>query len=553
MNTYKFTIVSSVFESPDKETLSAKLEALKETNARIVLYASPECYEVIEHCCTDNILLMPPVDIQSLWIYQQYEKYKPDLPTNRNWEKDTETYILFRHAKHECITNAIQVNPWKTTHFIWADFDIFYRCSDRKSIQNYFEWLNHCDWRDRFFTMTGGWDALTNIADVLNAPFWRFCGVFTGDSQSILEFCELYKIQFPLFLEKYRKWVWEFNIWAWMEHICGNQWKASWNRESPDINELFMSSCDYFTKPIIANAKIDYNHYKIENYFASSSSYICYKGEHYLNTRYVNYWITPNGSYLYYDGSHQIKNKNVLSKWNYITKSPEDYREIDEQISMPHPLYETPISIGLEDIRLYEYSGNIHYVATTIGYTSNGRPRIITGEYNIETASIHQGTIIEPPVDTYCEKNWIPIVGNDNELFFIYSWHPMQIGKIVEENNGGRKRLEIVQKYEVESLIFRKIRGSSPFVETERGRLGVVHYSEEHSPRHYYHLLVLLDKHSFRVIEYSNTFCFEKLGIEFCMGFAIHKKEYVFWISRHDRNPCVIAASPDAFVFSSIQ
>jgi uncharacterized metal-binding protein len=53
-------------------------------------------------------------------------------------------------------------------------------------------------------------------------------------------------------------------------------------------------------------------------------------------------------------------------------------------------------------------------------------------------------------------------------------------------------------------------------------------------------MMVILDKTSFKPIRYSEPFVFEKVGIEFCIGFRIHNGEYEFWISRMDREPVVI-------------
>jgi hypothetical protein len=557
MNTNRLTIVSAIFEYSNEDAILSQLMALKQTNACIVLYASPECYNIISPFCTNNVLLMPPVDVSGLWIHKIYEKYKFHLrlPIHRNIEKDTETYLFYRHAKHDCIEHAIQSNPWKGTHFAWIDFDMMYRCKNMESVCNYFKWLNTCNWRENVLTMTGGWNVLTNESDVLNSPYWRFCGVLMGDSQSVLDFCKLYKEYLPLFLEKHERWVWEFNVWAWMEYICGDKWTAKWYHESPDIDEICMCSSDHYTKPIAPIEKIDYMDYKIPHYYACSSSYICHNGNHYLNTRFVNYWIASNGNYIFYDSTNTIENKNVLTQLNIETHSPEKHWEISENINMNHVLCERPLSTGLEDIRLFKYNDKIHYVATTIGYTTNGKARIIMGEYNIETQSIISGHIIEPPTNTFCEKNWIPIVRRNqntetDELFFIYKWHPMQIGRI-EKNDNDCHKLEIIEQVEINTLIFRRLRGSSPFIETDRGLLGVVHFSENHTPRHYYHMLVLLDKDTFHVIEYSNTFCFEKLGIEFCIGFTIQNDEkYIFWISRHDRDPCMIAIPKDSLVFT---
>jgi hypothetical protein len=107
--------------------------------------------------------------------------------------------------------------------------------------------------------------------------------------------------------------------------------------------------------------------------------------------------------------------------------------------------------------------------------------------------------------------------------------------------------------------IFSRLRGSTTFVDAPlnilpeelrdgeegiRGKylVGLVHFSEEHSPRHYYHLLVLLEKDTMKPVRYSKTFYFEKLSIEFCIGMAVCSdgEKYVFWISRFDRDPICI-------------
>jgi hypothetical protein len=114
----------------------------------------------------------------------------------------------------------------------------------------------------------------------------------------------------------------------------------------------------------------------------------------------------------------------------------------------------------------------------------------------------------------------------------------MEIGKV----NYDTGELVIIHHFPISLPIFSKVRGSSTFQEVEEGLLGVVHFSEDHGPRHYYHMLVVLDKNTFAVLKYSETFCFEKLGIEFCIGFTMTEDggRYVFWISRHDRDPIMM-------------
>ena len=67
----------------------------------------------------------------------------------------------------------------------------------------------------------------------------------------------------------------------------------------------------------------------------------------------------------------------------------------------------------------------------------------------------------------------------------------------------------------------------------------IIYFSEEKHPRHYFHILVLLDK-EFKPLKYSNNFYFNNLSIEFCIGFDQKDDDYYFWISNFDRDPELI-------------
>jgi hypothetical protein len=85
------------------------------------------------------------------------------------------------------------------------------------------------------------------------------------------------------------------------------------------------------------------------------------------------------------------------------------------------------------------------------------------------------------------------------------------------------------------------MRGSAPFVEYGGEWVGVIHFSEETKPRHYFHMMVVLDKDTMKPLRYSEPFYFENISIEFCIGFDIRCDKYWFWISQYDRDPLLIA------------
>jgi hypothetical protein len=174
------------------------------------------------------------------------------------------------------------------------------------------------------------------------------------------------------------------------------------------------------------------------------------------------------------------------------------------------------------------------------------------GKYDYLSAELTDARIIESPKNAGFEKNWIPIYKGDqesSELYFIYHWHPIEIGKLVD--NQDKLELNIEIRHETSPVVFRKIRGSSCFlldtIEGIEGWLGVVHYSEDESPtRQYFHRLVLLEKNTFKPLKYTDPFYFQKIGIEFCIGFAkTPENKYTFWISQMDRDPMVLEIEKD--------
>jgi hypothetical protein len=509
----------------------------------------------VSHSTATNIHV-EILNFNDTWIYQEcVEREQLQLPQHRNRNKDTYDFILSSHMKHECIVKAIETNHYNTTHFMWLNIDIAKLFNPHKNeVVQFIKELSLRTLDPAFLVLPGCWARLekNKIQDITSAVHWRFCGgLLFGNKTHLLSFCQLYKEGLPLFLDQYNTLVWDFNLWAWLELEYEEQWLAKWYKA--DHNESIVCiSGDIYTSIIKNDSTEVYDYPAIDTYYPTSSCYIHYNNKHYLNIRYVNYWIYPSGCYLFANGTRLIENKNVIAELDNDTMKPLYYKEIREQIELP--VNRTGISIGLEDIRLYEYESRIKYIATTMGYSQCDKSRMIVGDYDIENNSITNGTIIHPPQDTWCEKNWIPIVRKnvdmdnngfeeeeEEEELFIYKWYPLEIGKIEYDESGEHASLKIIQTHSVPSLVFSKIRGSTVFQETADGYLGVVHFSEEHSPRHYYHMMVVLDKETLQIVKYSETFYFEKMGIEFCIGFKLlDDLNILFWISRHDRDPLTI-------------
>jgi hypothetical protein len=271
----------------------------------------------------------------------------------------------------------------------------------------------------------------------------------------------------------------------------------------------------------------------------------------------VNYFLTEQGFYTFPGSDDRtIRNKNVCSELSVSDIFyPITFLEMETN---PHclgvPFYHG-FSEGIEDIRLYVFRDEIRFIGTTLSYSNErDKLRIIRGTYDILLGVLSNGCVISPPTDTYCEKNWIPLIHEQEQEYFIYKWCPLEIGTIENKT----KSLKIVYSFPTNPFIFSKIRGSTVFIPfnstsdswSGSGIIGVVHYSEETVPRQYYHRLVLLDKNTFVPLGYSNSFCFEKIGVEFCIGFTILENtgsKFVFWISQMDRDAIMVEIDVDFF------
>jgi hypothetical protein len=172
---------------------------------------------------------------------------------------------------------------------------------------------------------------------------------------------------------------------------------------------------------------------------------------------------------------------------------------------------------------------------------------MVRGIYDVDGGALRECRVIVPPdAGSWCEKNWVPLVlGGEKTIKWIYKWWPFEIG-VLREVEGGEEQLVIETSWEHSTPMFSKIRGSSQFVETEEGLIGVVHMSYEGYPRRYLHCLVLLDKVSGMPIRYSDFFVFRQISVEFCIGFMVDSGRYHFWISNFDRDPEVVSVSCDA-------
>uniref|UniRef100_A0A6C0JJY7 Uncharacterized protein n=1 Tax=viral metagenome TaxID=1070528 RepID=A0A6C0JJY7_9ZZZZ len=538
------TFVTSFFNiySIDNKAKYDNFIKLAESGIQICLYTDTYVHKELSNIISNfhNVKIMPVIELEDTIISKKCKKLEYSLPNNRNHNKDTEKYILSKYSKIELIVQTIIENPWNSTHFAWIDFSCLRIFPNKELFLNQLSDLSRRKFKKELFLIPGWWCVLNqnNIDNLLDNIYWRFLSkFFIADSQSIFTLFKLYQMHFDSFIREHKKLVWEINFLAWLE--SNSFWKPEWFLS--DTNNLLINIPTRFYADCLDKRieKTKYNYPQIENFYPSSAAYLYYNGKHYLNTRFINYSYTDTGFYKINHPKNTIITKNIFSELNNELIPIIHIQMSEKNIDLEnHDMY----SLGLEDIRLFQYNNRIKYIATNVNYIGSRSNRMIVGDYDLKFYEFLNSKIIEPPTQTHCEKNWIPLIIGEEE-YFIYKWYPFELGKINYENY----KLEIVKSYEIRSFIFHKVRGSTIFIDTidKQNFIGVVHYCDETIPRQYFHMLVLLDKKTGLPISYSDPFCFQHYGVEFCIGFTIKNDKYVFWISKKDNDAAMVSINID--------
>ena len=533
------------FEDKTLEWRITKFRDIAQTGINIHLFLDIEldkCEEIQNLNEFENVYI-EYFTTNELWIKQCCQELDFTLPNIRNEIKDNTEFIIVINSKAEFLKKAIETNYWNSTHYAWIDFSISYIFKEKEQTLEYLRILSKRHLNPEFLIIPGCWDKkgiVETESYIINNIYWRFCGGFLlGDAKSVGKLFYLYKEHFANFIKSTKKLVWEVNFWAWLE--VNILWSPTWyySDHNDSIIKIPANLCSILLNDDLK--KMEYSYPKVDNFEPTSASYVYHNDKHILNTRYVNYWYLENGHC-------SIKHpKDIIITKNYVSYLKDDFTPFffsemqDISVRLPS---NNCYFYGLEDIRLYSIGENIKFIATNINYSPTGYNRMIIGEYDPIMCEYNNCLVAFPQYDTVCEKNWIPLV-KDGEEYFIYKWFPMEIGKMNYNND----TLEIVKRYKIINPLFHKVRGSSTFVDNGEYLVGVVHFSEETVPRRYYHILVALDRETFQPMKFSDNFNFQYLGIEFCIGFTIKNDEYVFWISKMDRDAVMVSIPIDKIGF----
>ena len=253
-----------------------------------------------------------------------------------------------------------------------------------------------------------------------------------------------------------------------------------------------------------------------------------------MNMRYVNYYITENGSYINCE-------KNIIND-NKFVELDKDFKIVNVKcfdIDFDGRQY-----IGTEDVKIFNdvSSDDILFIGT--GLHKTHFLGIMNGKYDINSNKLIPTEITQNFNKSECEKNWV-YVDYNNSTHIIYKWHPLQICKLNEVTN----TINVIKNIEMPK-IFSHARGSScGFKYTKQilnnnGNISisyeeneiwfVLHMVSYESPRHYYHIIAVFDE-NMQLLRHSAPFKFEGEPIEYCLSIVVEDDRVLLNYSTWDR------------------
>jgi hypothetical protein len=265
--------------------------------------------------------------------------------------------------------------------------------------------------------------------------------------------------------------------------------------------------------------------------FISSSPCIIPHSEGYLlNVRYVNYRIHDNGSYTFkhYDNKITTLNKVYwLNKRMEVLKSSWMDKVHDESMRYQ----------GVEDVKIFSHCGDLLFLGT-VQNPQNSKITIGGGDYN-PSADRLMPRVFESPLDRDCEKNWCYFHTGAGDLRIIYEWSPLTVATL------GTDTKPIILTRKQMPPLFTNVRGSSNGCLYGDEIWFLCHIVQYSTPRHYYHILVILDAKTLEYKRHSIMFKFHGECIEYSLGLIVETDRLIMSYSRMDRTSHIICIPRD--------
>ena len=177
---------------------------LLELNQNKIIFIDEKVYDKFEKYKSENTILIK-IKFEDLYLYKYKDKIKNVKINTQNITKDTFEYFFVICNKTEWMREAINLNIFKSSDFIWIDFAIYQILNKFPNEFKLYEKVR----------ISSIWNLNVKYqCDIYKDITWYFAGgVFGGNREKILEFADLMKIKCIELVEQDKHLMWEVNIW----------------------------------------------------------------------------------------------------------------------------------------------------------------------------------------------------------------------------------------------------------------------------------------------------------------------------------------------------
>jgi len=251
-------------------------------------------------------------------------------------------------------------------------------------------------------------------------------------------------------------------------------------------------------------------------------------------------------SYYHKENKQELKTNNYYCELDPNTLDIIKTLKIDTSKLDVKPIW---TFVGLEDARLVKWLNKYFLCGVRRDTTTNGQGRMELSEIIIEEDSvkeINRNRIEVPDVNSYCEKNWMPII--DEPFNFVKWTNPTEIVKVNLENNNS----EQIYINDIKHKLPFDVRGGSPLIEWDNNSYMCITHEVDFTLKNqngfknadYYHRFIIFDK-DYSIKYISDNFNFMTAKVEFCIGLAQYKNDIFISFGFQDNCSYIIKIKKD--------
>jgi hypothetical protein len=245
-----------------------------------------------------------------------------------------------------------------------------------------------------------------------------------------------------------------------------------------------------------------------------------------VNLRHVNYTFYHSEAKLF---QHQWgpltyihpENDMHLRTWNWYCELDNDFNitRFNKVDTSTFDTYEPQWDfVGLEDARIFRWDKKLYLSGVRRDTTKIGQGRMELSEIIVDKDTVKEVSRvrIEPPVESYCEKNWMPVM--DMPFHYVKWSNPTEVVK-VDPVTGVATTAFLTDRIPLNG----DFRGGSQLVRFRGYYLAVVHevnlFKSEVGRKDgvYRHRFLMWDD-KFNLVKYSRDFAFMDAHVEFAVG-----------------------------------